>query len=109
MNVKQTKEFFKENNIVALKADKGNVLRVDEMIGFMQELGNPEGAIPFYAIYGPGLDKPITADALITRDWVYESLKKAKGDASSSEGSASLPDVDVKTSNLDLQMLPGKG
>ena len=72
MNVKQTKEFFKENNIVALKADKGNELRVDEMIGFMQELGNPEGAIPFYAIYGPGLDKPITADALITRDWVYE-------------------------------------
>ena len=110
MNVKQTKEFFKENNIVALKADKGNELRVDEMIGFMQELGNPEGAIPFYAIYGPGLDKPITADALITRDWVYESLKKAKGEsATNSEDSASMPKADVKTSNLDARLSPGKG
>ncbi len=85
MNVKETKEFFKENNIVALKADKGNEARADEMIAFMQELGNPEGAIPFYAIYGPGLDEPITADALITKGWVYESLEKAKNDIEESE------------------------
>ena len=65
MNVKETKEFFKDHNVVALKADKGNKDRVDEMLEFMKQLGNPEGAIPFYAVFGPGLDKPITADALI--------------------------------------------
>ena len=79
MNVLETKEFFEENNIVALKADKGNADRVDEMTAFMRDLGNPEAAIPFYAVYGPGLEEPITSEALITKGWIYESLKKAKG------------------------------
>lgn len=98
MNVKKTKEFFKERNIVALKADKGNEDRVDEMLDFMNKLGNTEGAIPFYAIYGPGLDKPITAAGAITPDWVYESLEKAKGN---SDGSAATADA---VSNLRVSL-----
>ena len=90
MNVKKTKEFFKEHNVVALKADKGNEDRVDEMLDFMEEIGNPEGAIPFYAIFGPGLEKPITADALITKNWVYESLEKAKGSAATANADSAL-------------------
>ena len=95
MNVKETNEFFEKHNIVALKADKGNDHRVDEMLALMKELGNPEGAIPFYAIYGPELDKPITADALITKGWVYESLEKAKGD--SAENAKTTSDEGSKT------------
>ena len=89
MNVKKTNEFFKKHNIVALKADKGNDKRIDEMLTLMKELGNSKGAIPFYAIYGPGLDKPITADAVITSGWVYESLEKAKGSSSKSDTTTS--------------------
>ena len=89
MNVKETNEFFEKHNIVALRADKGNDQRVDEMLALMKELGNPEGAIPFYAIYGPELDKPITADALITKGWVYESLEKAKGGSDESDTTTS--------------------
>lgn len=80
MNVQQTKEFFEENNIVAVQADKGNENQIDEIEQLLVELGNTEAAIPFYAIYGPGIEKPITADAVITRGWVYESLEKAKGE-----------------------------
>jgi len=50
----------------------------------MKELGNSKGAIPFYAIYGPGLEQPITAAGPISSGWVYESLEKAKD--SSHEG-----------------------
>ena len=100
MNVKTTNEFFEEHNIVALKADKGNENRVDEMLALMKKLGNSKGAIPFYAIYGPGLNKPITAAGPITTGWVYESLEKAKSDSAKSstttstevsETAASLP------------------
>lgn len=100
MNVKQTKEFFEENNIVAVKADKGNENQIDEIEALLIELGNPKAAIPFYAIYGPGLDKPITADALITQNWVYESLKKAKGESASADKSASLPAGDVESGKV---------
>lgn len=96
MNVKETNEFFKKHNIVALKADKGNENRVDEMLDFMKEIGNTEGAIPFYAIYGPGLDKPITADALITSGWVHQSLEQAKGSSSENTTSTSEQTKGVK-------------
>lgn len=99
MNVKQTKEFFEEHNVVALRAYKGDEDRVDEMISVMQELGNTEGAIPFYAIYGPGLDTPITADALITSGWVYESLEKAKGNSDSSPATASAESVQFRVAS----------
>lgn len=100
MNVKETKEFFKDHNVVALKADKGNKDRVDEMLKFMKQLGNPEGAIPFYAVFGPGLDKPITADALITKSWIYESLEKAKG---SSDSSAAASNAEVSNFHASLE------
>jgi len=32
LNVKETNKFFKEHNIVAIKADKGSKNRVDEML-----------------------------------------------------------------------------
>ena len=99
MNVKETNVFFKEHNIVALKADKGNKNQLNEMLPLMKELGNSKGAIPFYAIYGPGLDQPITADALITRDWVYESLEKAKSD---SEESATTSSEEVSETPANL-------
>ena len=101
MNVKETNKFFKEHNIVAIKADKGSKNRVDEMLALMAELGNSKGAIPFYAIYGPGLDKPITASGPITTGWVYESLEKAKGD--SDESATTMSDEGSETqANLAL-------
>ena len=82
MNVKKTNAFFKEHEIVALKADKGNESRINEMLALMKELGNSKEAIPFYAIFGPGLDEPLTASGPITSGWVYESLEKAKANSS---------------------------
>ena len=40
------------------------------------ELGNSQKAIPFYAIYAPGLDKPITFSGLITSSGVIKELSQ---------------------------------
>ena len=85
MNVRKTHEFFAKNGIVALKADKAKSPEVEQQL---VELGNSQKAIPFYAIYAPGLDKPITFSGLITSSGVIKELSQfTEGKA----GSASRP------------------
>ena len=50
-NTKTTKSYFKDNRIVALKADRDRDPAVDQLL---IELGNSAKAIPYYAIYQPG-------------------------------------------------------
>ena len=77
MNVRQTKEYFDENNIVALRAYKSEEApEVEEM---MSELGNRLKAIPFYAIFAPGLDEPITFSGLITSGGVIQQIEELRG------------------------------
>ncbi len=73
MNVKKTHDFFVKNNIVALKADKAKSTEVEQQL---VELGNSQKAIPFYAIYAPGLDKPLTFSGLITASGVIKELSQ---------------------------------
>ena len=56
MNIRSTKRFFEENNVVAVKADKDKMPGVNDLL---KELGNTSTAIPYYAIFSPGLDEPI--------------------------------------------------
>ena len=77
MNTKKTKELFESFDVVALKADKG--VNPDAVEKKLAELGNPKAAIPFYAVYGPGIKNPITFDSAITRRHVAKTIGKASG------------------------------
>ncbi|MCH2182679.1 MAG: hypothetical protein MK108_11800 [Mariniblastus sp.] len=55
-------------------------------------LGNSQKAIPFYAIYAPGLDKPITFSGLITSSGVIRELSQF---IQAQPGSASAPSKKV--------------
>lgn len=78
MNTKSNKAFFEANEVVALRADKGKI--PEEVKDILTELGNPKELIPYYAIYGPGLHKPITLEGPITHGQVSSAIEKAKGD-----------------------------
>ncbi len=73
MNVRRTHDFFAKNDIVALKADKAKSPEVEQQL---VELGNSQKAIPFYAIYAPGLDEPITFSGIITSGGVIKELEQ---------------------------------
>ena len=73
MNVRRTHDFFAKNDIVALKADKAKSPEVEQQL---VELGNSQKAIPFYAIYAPGLDEPITFSGIITSGGVIKELRQ---------------------------------
>lgn len=45
-------------------------------------LGNNLRAIPFYAIYGPELEKPITFDGLLSPNKIQSEIMKAMEDVS---------------------------
>ena len=45
----------------------------------LTELGNPSQAIPYYAIYGPGIPEPIRLEGPITPGQVTDAIAKAKG------------------------------
>ena len=77
MNTKKTKEYFETNKVVALKADKGKI--PEEVKEILIELGNPKEAIPYYAVYGPGIKEPITFDNIITRKQVIRAIEEAMG------------------------------
>ena len=55
LNIRKTKQLFEEHGVVALKADKDKMPGVNELL---KQLGNTATAIPYYAIYSPGWDKP---------------------------------------------------
>lgn len=74
MNVESTKKYFEENQIVAVRAYKSeDDPSVEE---HMAKLGNKMHGIPYYAIYGPGLEKPITFDGYITAGGVQDEFKR---------------------------------
>ena len=77
MNVKKTRNYFNDHNVVALKANKAKSSEVGEKL---IELGNSQQAIPFYAVYAPGLDQPITfAPGIMSSDYVIKQIEKAIG------------------------------
>lgn len=80
LNTKTNKELFDDNNIVALKADKGKIPQAVEQI--MVELGNPSQAIPYYAVYGPGINEPITFAGPITRNQILTAVEQAQVETS---------------------------
>lgn len=60
--------------MVALKADKNKSPEVNELL---KELGNSATAIPYYAIFSPGLDKPIHFGGnILTTGKVREVVQK---------------------------------
>lgn len=95
MNVKATREFFEEHNVVAMRAYKSefNPQVERELV----RLGNTIKAIPYYAVYSPGMDAPITFtndNTLVMsperiRAEVQKALNAAKGTQTKSTSLAS--------------------
>ena len=77
LNSKVNKLLFDELNVVTLKVEKGKI--PGSFQEKLSELGNPHGVVPFYAIYGPEQDDPITLEALITRKMVQDAINAVSG------------------------------
>jgi len=103
LNIRSTKRFFEENNIVALKADKNVSPEVNELL---KELGNSSTAIPYYAVYSPGLKEPIHFGGnFLTGGAVQEVLQKALGETEETAKSIvnpvpSVPEVDTTETGI---------
>ena len=91
MNTKSNKQFFEQNNVVALKADKGKIPEAVETK--LTELGNPLQAIPFYAIYGPAVEEPIKLSGPITPGQVEDAITAAAGKPETQEFASKLGDL----------------
>ena len=77
MNVSSTKRFFEENEVIALKADRDASPEVDQLL---VELGNTQTAIPYYAIFSPGLKEPIHFGGnVLTSSTVISEIERAIG------------------------------
>lgn len=58
-----------------MKADKD---RMPEVTPLLKKLGNPTGAIPFYAVFGPGMEGPISfGGTVLTTGKVREVVQQA--------------------------------
>lgn len=57
--MKQTKQIFEANGIVALRADKTDLYSSEPVDEMLKELGNETAAIPYFAVFVPGRDAPI--------------------------------------------------
>jgi len=76
LNTEATKEFVDANGVVMIKADKAYAQEAIDML--LEKLGNPSGAIPFYAIFPAGYpNKPILFDGLLTQTGFLERLEQA--------------------------------
>ncbi len=75
------KEFFEENEIIAMQANK-STNKIEEINRLLVELGNAGKGIPFYAIFPGNGDTPITFDGLISTEGVIERYKNAGLDKS---------------------------
>ncbi len=81
MNIPRTKRFFEQNNVVALKADKDKMPGVNDLL---KELGNTATAIPYYAIFSPGMNRPIHfGGTVLTAGRVEQEVQKALDAAAS--------------------------
>ncbi len=90
MNIRGTKQFFDEHGVVALKADKDTMAGVDDLL---RELGNTATAIPYYAVFSPGLEEPIHfggnfLTATKVRQVVQEALDAAEASSVNKQGVA---------------------
>jgi len=75
LNIRSTKNLFEEHGVVALKADKDKMPGVNDLL---KELGNTATAIPYYAIYSPGWDKPKHfGGTVLTRGTVKTIIEEA--------------------------------
>jgi len=105
LNIRSTKKFFEENNVVALKADKNVSPEVNELL---KELGNSSTAIPYYAIYSPGMKEPIHFGGnFLTGGTVRDVLQQAL-DANEATANASSPpaatETDAKAANSRTEL-----
>ena len=87
-NTKTTKDFFEQNNIVALKADTDKDPSTKSLLS---EFGNSAEGLPYYAIYIPGETEPIHFQEFYTgpRKFikkVSEATEKAESLASKNKG-----------------------
>ena len=76
MNIEKTHNYFQENGIIAIRADKGIEKTADQVDQLLVDLGNPTRAIPFYALYPPGGGEPVVLDGLIQSDQVIRIFKE---------------------------------
>ncbi len=91
MNIYSTKTFFEENNVVALKADKDKMRGVNELL---KELGNTSTAIPYYAVFAPGMSRPIHFGGnVLTAGQVREVVQQALDAATESSANRQVPRV----------------
>jgi hypothetical protein len=75
LNTRKTKEYFKENKIVALKAMRDKNSEVDP---FLAEIGNTGLGIPYYAVFVPGAAEPTQFDGIFLQsDTVLNKIKPA--------------------------------
>ncbi|MBC8873062.1 MAG: hypothetical protein H8E44_26820 [Planctomycetes bacterium] len=75
MNTSKTMTLVRGNKVVTLKADKtGDAPEADQLL---VELGNKAKAIPFYAVYPAGVERPIVLQGLVTQQQVLDALKRA--------------------------------
>lgn len=91
MNVKKTYEYFEENGIVAVRADKGVQKTSKQIDNLLMSLGNKTKAIPFYAIYPPGGGDPVVLEGLITSAKVIEVFEKFSREGQESTDPGSKP------------------
>ena len=101
MNVEKTHKYFKENGIIALRADKGIVKTSKQIDQLLVDLGNPTRAIPFYALYPAGGGDPVVVDGLITSDQVIRIFDEMK--------SGSAPDAEKVAREMNSRETNGPG
>ena len=67
-------------------AVKANKSKSQEIADKLIELGNSQQAIPFYAVYAPGLERPLTfAPGLLTPSMVQDYILQAMQGAEKSD------------------------
>ena len=70
-----TKQFFKDNKIVALKAKRDKNPEVDP---FLEKIGNVGKGIPYYAVFSPGVDEPLQFDGIfLSSGQMIEKIRPA--------------------------------
>ncbi len=89
LNTFKTRALVVKHNVVPLKADKTH--KNPDIKKLLEELGNPTGNIPFYAIYPGDGGAPIVfggQKGLITQSEVLENLKEAGPSVRKSDATA---------------------
>lgn len=77
-NVKNTKQYFEENKIVALRADKGDLQLKKQIEDLFEKLGHTTKTIPYCAFFPPARSEaePVGYSGLITSNGVIDQFKE---------------------------------